>query len=94
LAIVPIRLTMARTPLVTTALLLLLPASSLWSWAVYRDPAGFTVDLPQGWAARCDAGARRVDLEGAEGAVSILPVFSRNALSRKQAEKTLLEAAG
>jgi hypothetical protein len=67
---------MARTPLVTTALLLLLPAPSLWSWAVYRDPAGFTVDLPQGWTARCDAGAGRVDLEGAEGAVSILPVFS------------------
>jgi hypothetical protein len=61
--------------------------------APYRDPAGFVVDLPAGWTAHTEKQSGRIDLAGPAGRISILPVFSRQALSRRQAETTLREAA-
>lgn len=73
--------------------LLLFAASSIWGWTVHTDPAGFAVDLPTGWTARADSRSGRIDLSGAEGAISVLPVFSPTALTRKQAEQTLAQTA-
>ncbi len=84
---------MNRIRFLATSLLVVLSGCSLHGWTTHRDRAGFTVDLPPGWTSQFDASSGRVDFEGPEGAVSILPVFSRTALTRKQAEKTLMEAA-
>jgi hypothetical protein len=81
-------------PVRGATLCLLIGLSSCgWGWSSYRDPAGFAVDLPAGWTARADKESGRIDLTGREGSISILPVFSRNALTKRQAETTLAQAA-
>jgi hypothetical protein len=62
------------------------PASAENGWATHRDPSGFIVDVPAGWALRYDAPHHKVTLAGADGArVTIRMVTAAQALDKDQA---------
>ncbi len=76
--------------LLGAALLMWMSACS--GGSTYRDPGGFTIDLPVGWTAHKDADGQ-IDVSGREGHIRILPVFTRQSLTGRLAGLSLVQAA-
>jgi hypothetical protein len=75
-----------------TSLALSVCLAAAWA-APPLHPTGFVADLPAGWTALTIQGSGRIELAGRQGRISILPVFSHQRLSLRQAETTLRQAA-